>query len=334
MALNLELDEETQKHMDEAMREEREHRPEPERPAPTVTVEKDEREEKPEQKPEVKAEKPQEEKVERPRNPDGTFAKVEEKPAEKATEKPSEAPKQEKIPEGYVAHGALHEERERRKELKKQVEAMEARFQQLVAKIQEKPAEKAPDPTQDFPGHVAHHFNSFAQQQAELGRRVQNFEQTQEQAHREAQFMRSYHAAAADFSARQPDFVQAYNHLLKSRFEELTDAGYSKDQALHLRTMEEQGIVFKAFEDGVNPAERLYAVAKRRGYTAASEKPAEKPAVDPAEKLKNIEAGQKATPSMGGGAMKPKMTLQSIAQMSDEEFASLNWEKAMRELTP
>lgn len=330
MALSFELDEETQKHMEQAREEERTHVPEPEveRPAPTVTVEAD---------PEPKVE----EKPGRVRNPDGTFAKVEEKPklekpAEKPAEKPQEQAKPEKAPEGYVAHGAFHEERERRKGLQKQVEQMESRFKELIAKMQAPKTEEkpAPDPATDFPGHVAHHFNTLAQQQAALGQKVQSFEALQEQQQRAAQFMQAYHASAADFSTRQADFGTAYNYLLNARLEELIDAGYSKEQAIHLRTMEEQGIVMKAFEDGANPAERLYAVAKRRGYTAGSDKPAERPAVDSAEKMRQIEAGQKATPSMGGGAMKPKMTLQAVAQMSEAEFAALDWEKTMRELTP
>src|SRR5687767_15022455 len=122
---------------------------EPERPAPSVTVEK-------ETAPEAKDD--------RPRNPDGTFAKTEaEKPAPKAVEKAVDTPKETKAPEGYVPHGALHEERARRKEQEKKIEAMEKRWAELVEKMQKTPAAPPPDPNQDFPGHVQHHFNQFQQ---------------------------------------------------------------------------------------------------------------------------------------------------------------------------
>lgn len=335
------LDDETLKHMDAAIKEERDTPSEPDRPAPTVTIEREEP--AAEKKAEKPAEKPAEkQEAGRARNPDGTFAKTETEKAA-AAEKPAEKPQEHKAPpEGYVPHGALHEERERRKATEKRVEAMEARFQALVAKIQEKPAPQAPaapDPNQDFPGHVQHHFNQFTQQQAELGKKVQGFEALHQQQQQEMQFMQAYQIAAQQFAARSPDFGNAYQHWLKGRLEELTDAGYSPEQALHIRSAEERGLVAKAFEDGVNPAERLYAVAKRRGYTVPSSAPAEqpaaeKPAVDPAEKLKQIEQGQRSTPSMGGGASKPRLTLKSISEMTDEEFQALDWERTMKELTP
>lgn len=334
MALNWQLDDDVNAHMNEAMKEERDNPPPPEPDSgpstPSMAVEK-ELEKEPE-----KVEAKVEEKIDRPRNPDGTFAPTKGEPEElKAA--PKEAPKApEKAvepPEGFVAHGAFHEERQRRKALQQQVESMEKRWTDLVAKMQEKQQTPPPDPAQDFPGHVQHHFNQFTQKTAELEKKVQGFEQQTTQQQQEQQFLNAYSQAAAEFTSRQPDFNLAYNHWLKSRMEELTDAGYSQEQALHIRGAEERGLVAKAFEDGVNPSERLYAVAKRRGYTnaGASETPK---ALDPAEKLKQIEAGQRATPAMGGSGMKPQLTLQAVAAMSDEEFAAMDWERTMRQLTP
>lgn len=322
-----ELDDETSKHMNDAEADEVANPPVEEKPVEEVKAEAPTPEEKPA--------------VERPRRPDGTFAPKDaevlpveqkvEKPVEKAVEKPVE--KTSRPPEGYVAHGAFHEERERRKALQSQMEAMEKRFAETLAKLN--PPAPPPDPNQDFPGHVQHHFNQFAQKTQELEKKVSGFEQMTQQQQEEARFVQAYSAAAQQFASRQPDFQNAYNHWLTGRLEELKDAGYTEEQALHIRAAEEKGLVAKAFEDGVNPAERLFAVAKRRGYTVPSVSPAEvvKPAVDPLEKLKQIEAGQKATPQMGGSGMKPKLTLGAVAQMSDDEFNSLDWEK-LRELMP
>lgn len=300
-----------------------------ETPAPSLTVEK-------ETPPEIKEEKP-EVKSDRPRNPDGTFAKTEEK-QEKAPEKtaPKAPEKASETTETSVPHGAFHEERERRKALQRQVEAMEKRWSDLVAKMQTPQVQqpKAPDPNQDFPGHVAHHFNQFATQQQELAKKVEGFEQMTQQQQEEARFIQAYSSAAQQFATTQPEFGNAYKHWLTNRLEELSHAGYSKEEAMQIRNAEERGIVAKAFGDGVNPAERLFAVAKMRGYKSPEPEVKSQPQQDLTRKLEQIEKGQQATPAMSGGAMKPKLTLQSIAQMSDAEFAALDWETTMKALTP
>lgn len=212
---------------------------------------------------------------------------------------------------------------------------MEKRWGELVEKIQ-RPQTQAPDPNQDFAGYTMHQFQQVQQQNQELGKKVQSFEQWQSQQQNEQRFLSAYQQAASEFAARQQDFPKAYGHWLQSRIEELTDAGYTKEQAMTIRSAEEKALVLKAFDDGVNPAERIFAVAKRRGYATPSAETPSQPqqVVSPAEKLKMVSEGQRATPQMGGGGMKPKLTLQGIAQMSDEEFNALNWEKAMRELAP
>src|SRR5687767_13621105 len=109
MSLNWQLDEETEKHMNDALKEERDNPPPPE-PAsgpstPAVTVEKEE----------PKVEAKVEEKTERPRNPDGTFAKAESKDEVKEIQDTVKKELQKPVepPEGFVAHGAFHEERQR-----------------------------------------------------------------------------------------------------------------------------------------------------------------------------------------------------------------------------
>ncbi len=338
MALNWQLDEEVETHM-KAEREEEAKNPPPPEPdsgpsTPSVTVEKEEPV-KAEPKPEVKAEEP---KKERPRNPDGTFAKTDaEVKAEKEAKAPEKAPeKPQDQHEKMVSLSALHEERQRRKEMQSKVDGMERRFAELIEKMNKPAPAPVPDPAQDFPAHVTHHFNQFAQKTEELGKEVQSIKSMEQQRENEARFLSAYQQSAAEFTASQKDFPQAYSHWLQSRLEELTDAGYSKEQAMAIRTAEEKGLVGKAFQDGVNPAERLFAVAKRRGYTSHSAEPAPQTqhVVSDAEKLKTIAAGQRATPALGGGGMKPKLTLQGIAALSDDEFNALDWEKTMRELAP
>ena len=106
----------------------------------------------------------------------------------------------------------------------------------------------------------------------------------------------------------------------------------------------EIAIVSKAFQDGVNPAERLYAFAETRGYKKADPTPVVDPAVaaqekaaaamgEAAKKLGTIARGQAAGKSLSGagGASVDTMTIESLLAMDDEEFGKLS-PKAFRRI--
>ena len=72
--------------------------------------------------------------------------------------------------------------------------------------------------------------------------------------------------AENDFSADHPDYHDAASFYRKARIEELQDAGY---QGAHLqRKLADDlfGVVRMSIEAGLDPAERVYALAKRRGF--------------------------------------------------------------------
>jgi hypothetical protein len=259
--------------------------------------------------------------------------KSEQKADKPEVEKAEKKAEDKKPPEGFVPHGAFHAEREERKKLEQRLEAeririakMEERFNLVLEKT--KPA--VPDIAQDPVGHFQH---KLQQTEAEL-EQARKFRE--EQANRarlqedHQRFMSAYHGAAQQFERQQQDFGQAYAFLAQSRIEDLTAAGYDFVQAQQLAQEDELRVVAKAFQDGVNPAERMYALAKRRGY-APKPKEGEK---SPAEqKLETIERGQKASPEFSPSSQgKPKLTLAAIAEMSDEDFAKLDWEKTIGKL--
>lgn len=272
-------------------------------------------------------------KPDRARDEGGRFAKAEDKPEPKAEAKDAKAegkPDAKTPPEGYVPHGALHEERERRKkmqaeldDIKRRNEAMEARFGQLMERF--KP--QAPDLQQDPVGHLSHRLNELGQEvQQQRDYRQRNEAQIAQQQQWQ-QFLNAYGAASQQFTQSQPDYVKAHSALMTAMIADYQALGYDQAQATQMANQQEVQIAAKAFQDGVNPAERVYRLAQRRGYKL------EAAPVDPAAKLAVIEQGQRKSPEFSpGGAGRPKLTLEAVAAMSDEDFGKLDWEKTMREL--
>ena len=242
---------------------------------------------------------------------------------------------------GPVPYAALKEERERRKGLEKRLQdeaQTRARLEGRLAAVEQtiKPVSPPPgplDPTQN-PIETLQDLVQFKQQTVEERQRAGQFEQ----------FTGAYAQSAREFSAKTPDFGAAYNFAITGQLAELQAAGYSQDQAQNIVQQYEIAIVSKAFQDGVNPAERLYAFAQTRGYKKADPAPVVDPAVaaqekaaaamgEAAKKLGTIARGQAAGKSLSGagGASVDTMTIESLLAMDDEEFGKLS-PKAFRRI--
>jgi hypothetical protein len=118
------------------------------------------------------------------------------------------------------------------------------------------------DPISDIAG-VKRALKLFRQRQVDEG------QQTAQQRQLERQFDNLRSAmldAEADFGADQPDYPDAANFYKKARIEELTDAGYSGKNLDRKLADDLFGVVRMALEAGLDPAERVYALAKRRGF--------------------------------------------------------------------
>lgn len=247
------------------------------------------------------------------------YLKNREEPAEEAPETKAEdkVKEPEKKPKDtMVPHAALHEERERRKELAAELEKarelsrkMEERFQAWQDANKPKPPAFEEDPA----AHLKAETEELKAWREEQRRAAEESRANQERRSQQERMMQTYHAYARDFAQRTPDFQESYKALAAWRDEELRVAGWDDPAERHQRLIaDEMGIVAKAMRDGVNPAERIYALAKK----VATPKPKD-------DNFEQIERGQKAARSLSNasGSTPAKTSLERLAAMSDEEFA-------------
>ena len=249
---------------------------------------------------------------------------VEEKVEKPAAEKPVEQEK-----EKFVPHQALHEERQRRKELQRETDQLKQnqavlndRFQQLWQVVQ--PQQQAPqfrDPKTDTDPMeaLAHNQAILAQQAQEAAQhRQQNEQRNQIQEH--ARRLTGWASAKAqEYAQENPDFPEAYKHIRMVRAQELQAMGYTGPELVERLHNEELNVFHEAQQRGLNPAEIAFNMAKAAGW-----KPKEPEKSSPEQKIESLNKGAQAAKTLGAGGSSAGMpTPEQIAAMGEEEFAEL-----------
>lgn len=92
----------------------------------------------------------------------------------------------------------------------------------------------------------------------------------------------------ADFRRLKPDYDQAVTHFKKARADELAEEGYSRDEIPGIMTRQFLDLIERADKTDRDPAEVVYALAMKRGYSVDAGK----------QKLQTIADGQKAGRSL------------------------------------
>lgn len=254
---------------------------------------------------EVEAEEPAEVEAEEPE----AEAEAEAEP------KPADDEEEDKV-QATVPYSALHKERARRKELQARVDEQERRFAEKIRELEQrvqKPEVKVPDLQADPVVNLDSRVKSVEQAAEEIRRAKAEQEQRQAAQQQQNAIISRYREEAEDFKSEHADFDEAYQWLIEQRSNELEALGHTdREQRMMFMASQEFDIVQVALRQGVNPAERLYEVAKRRGF-----KPKPK-----ADKIATLEKGQKAARSIGaaGGATAKASSLEALLSMSDSEF--------------
>jgi len=253
-----------------------------------------------------------------------TDAEMAENPAEVTAEpapaaEPEPAKAEEKPPEGFVPHGALHSEREKRKALEKQFAELQAQVESLKAPKEPEPEMQVPDPILDPDGFKRWAVDQAKQQQQQF----QQFETKRPEEARMQQMVQAAAKAEQDFAAKTPDYMNAVNYMAENRKAELAAYGYSPEQAEAILANDANTIVSNALASGRNPAEVLYQAARLRGYGLAT--PAQ-PQQAPADRMKALSAAQANTASLAaasGPSNEGGYKVEMLARMSEAELAKL-----------
>lgn len=236
---------------------------------------------------------------------------------------PAPKPEKQAEPPRTVPHQALHEERLRRKEAEQRAARFEERFTQLLERLGQPQQPAKPDVDTDPVGVVKTH----EQELAELRQWRQQQEQLAQQQNQYRAFTTRYQASAQEFARENPDFALAYQYWVQSVGDELREAGYEGHELQQQLLQIEGSIAAKAFQEDINPAQRIYNIAKRRGYS--SKPKADAPKAE--DKIAALQKGANAAKSIGAasGTQPAPLTLEALAEMDDEDF-DRNWDKVMK----
>lgn len=257
-----------------------------------------------------------------------------------------------------VPHQALHEERRLRQESDKRAEEANKRAQVLEERMnillrglpqqqqqpQPEPKEPAPnipeidkDPVGHILGTLRHEFGRRDQILVELANAVSGQTRQSEESRALQQLAVQATAMEREFAARQPDYQQAYEHLVESRRLELAAQGNAPDRIAAMLSQEAALLAHNALQNNRNPGELVYELAKIRGYKPTDSKPdAKQPeaangaaaATQAAvEQIQQIAAGQQQASGLNraAGGAAPAIDAAAVANMPIEEF--MEWAK-------
>jgi hypothetical protein len=175
---------------------------------------------------------------------------------------------------------------------------------------------------------VGHFTDKTAQLEAQIQQltelRQQEVQQTQQQA-QERQFTQAVSQVEAQFIAKTPDYNEATQFLQQNLVEGFLNQGYSEQEAVQGMRQQIRGMIHNFFQLGMNPAEMGYLVAKQRGFTPKAAAAADQQQANGA-KIAQLNKGQAAARSLSttGGAGKPAITLEALAEMDPAELEK-NW---------
>jgi len=216
--------------------------------------------------------------------------------------------------------------------LQQRLQLQEQRLLQIGERLQQTQQTPEPKFDEDPLGALAYkqeqHERVLQQQIAMEQQRMQQTEMQNKMQH----FVAQYTNDAQAFAKETPDFMEAYQYLVSNRIAELKSLGYNDAQANQLLQEDEMALAAKAYQDGVNPAERIYNTAKFRGYNKAPTVQVQ----DNSKKLQEFAKAKESAVSLSNTSAAKSgssgITMEAIAAMDEDEFNNLTpaqWKKAL-----
>ena len=219
--------------------------------------------------------------------------------------------------------GALAEERGKRKTEAQKREQMEARFNQLMERLQT-PQQEVPKFEENPAAHLLAQQQKLAEQIQQQNETVQQAEQRRQQEAQLAQFDHAYRTQASHYAQQTPEFTDAYKHLIKARHEAYEANGIDASEYAQRLQVEERQIAHTAFVLGINPGALLHSLAMTAGWKPKGQTVVKQPNIDTLAK-------GSSTKSLSGvaGKSQQNMTLEALAEMDDADFEK-NWDKLIK----
>jgi len=120
--------------------------------------------------------------------------------------------------------------------------------------------------------------------------------------------------------------------LLEGREQELRISGYSDEQIHSMLVEDEAAIVATALQNQTNPAKVIYDLAKHRGYQGSGNANIQNKINANKEKIANLERGLQASKSVSSGGVNARdsLTLEAVANMSEDELDAIDWNRLMK----
>lgn len=257
---------------------------------------------------------------------------------ESAAPAPAPAPAPLETPP-QVPIAALHEERRRRAEADARFQQLQEQFAQLQNQIRQAQAPQPPDPDEDPVGALRYQNEQLQAQLQQVNEwRAQQERERQQQA---AHLTLTQRVAAAEqaFRARTPDYDEAAKFALEAEDRRLQAFYPDPGQRAQALQQEAANVLAQAVQQGRDPAEVLYTMAKNMGYgvaptvaspppVAAATAPAPAPTPAPSNVVETIQRGlkQQTVGAVGGSTPPSEMTPEMLASLSGPEFQK-GWAK-------
>lgn len=237
-----------------------------------------------------------------------------------------------------VPLGALQEERtkrqqaqDRQRELETQNNTLLERMNQILMLQQQQQQQTPQQPQQQQPqipdfiddpvGHLEGIKAQFRQEMAALQQQLQGTQQHQQATVQHQQLVQAAVAQEAQFRETTPDYDAAVAHFQAVKNAEYAAIGLDDTQRAQQMQRDSTALVQIAIQNGKNPAELLYNMAKALRYTPAAADPnagqQPAPAKQPNTSLSNLSASGRAPDEKG------KLSAKDIATMPQDEFDKL-----------
>lgn len=211
--------------------------------------------------------------------------------------------------------------KESRHEYREKIDKFQNEFLEFKNKFTQEQAPKPPDPEEDPLGHVQHQIKTVTEQQ----KATQDQIKQQEEVTRNQQFAFHVKTLEDNFRTQAKDYDAAFSFLNEFKRQELAEFGVT-DQAIIDRELQTASVNIArvALQQGKNPAEVVYNLAKRYGYQAPK---AEAPLKQAADHIATIEKGQQAAKTLKGEDVDSDVSFQALLKADGAEFDKLWKEK-------